>query len=138
MINFDEIKVGMNYTTAKKMLEGFIDDDVTSSSIDWIIAPLSEKMYGVYPILQLTSRDDIVVEISIIPNWEEYVKQGMTLGDKNDAMKIWNDCIEYMESKFGKPNKEKENKKTWLFPNDVKFKVEFEKRVGYTIHIVIK
>lgn len=136
MVN--KIKIGMDYGEAKVILKDYITNDLQSGGLHWFIAPIQEKMYGIYPILQVAARDGKVVEISILPNWDVYEKEGMKVQGREDALTIYHDCIAYMDRHYGQPVKARKFKKAWELEDGTRFKAEYEKRVGYLVHIVIK
>lgn len=127
------IKIGMVYDSAKSLLSGNIIKEECMKELSWFTATLDEKVYGMFPIVQVTAKNGKVMEILLFPNWEKYGKKK----EREETEIIFKECIKEIESIFGKPYKDKTDKKAWVIDADaaVDMKIKIEKPCDLNIKI---
>lgn len=128
----DSLRIGMDYEKSKSMFDNIMTEH-KSGNLCWFT--VKGGFFGMHGILQVTGKDGMVMEIFATPDWEAYAADGIS-HDRASASDIWKKCTGFAEDKFGKPVKEREEKKIWI-SDEVEIKIKLEKGMPYSVTVLV-
>lgn len=123
----------MDYRDAKDKFGDSITSEMASADMKWFTASSGSDIWGILPIIQVTAKNDKVVEILARADFERH---GISVANRNAAEALWSRCVSMATESMGGANKIRPFKYVW-YNSGCEIKIKLVKSVDYGVEILV-